>query len=130
VGDVVLVGRFANDLEAQAAAATLRDVGLHPVVLGRDPLAQLFDPVRAARLLVPESEREAAREVLASLEAGELEPPGGAGDEDTGEVGARPLRRLGLAAAWGILLLSAFAAPGWIFVPLLLAIAALVLLRR
>ena len=128
MGDVVLVGRYANDLEAQAAAAALRNAGLHPVVLGRDPLAQLFQPFHAARLLVPEAEREAARELL--------EPPG---PEEVGgnllldeDAGGRALRRrrLGLVAAFWVLLLAALAAPGWVFVPLLAVLAAFALLRR
>jgi hypothetical protein len=64
VSDLVLVGAFANDPEAQVAAAALRNAGLHPVVLGHDPLAQLLDPGRGARLLVPEAERAAARDLL------------------------------------------------------------------
>ena len=64
MGDLVLVQAFANDPEAQVAAAALRNAGLHPVVLAHDPLAQLLDPGRGARLLVPEEEAGAARETL------------------------------------------------------------------
>jgi hypothetical protein len=64
VGDLVLVQAFANEPEAQVAAAALRNAGLHPVVLGHDPLAQLLDPGRGARVLVPDEEAAAARETL------------------------------------------------------------------
>jgi hypothetical protein len=64
VADLVLVQAFANEPEAQVAAAALRNAGLHPVVLGHDPLAQLLDPGRGARILVPDEEGAAARETL------------------------------------------------------------------
>jgi hypothetical protein len=64
VGDLVLVQAFANEPEAQVAAAALRNAGLHPVVLGHDPLAQLLDPGRGARVLVPDGEAALAREAL------------------------------------------------------------------
>lgn len=127
MGDVVLLARFANDIEAQAAAALLRDAGLHPVVLGRDPLAQLVEPFRAVRLLVPGEERDAARELLASLGEGVREPAGPphAGDA---EPGARKLRSLGLLGACGLLLLAPLVAPAGVRVPLLLAVAGIALL--
>jgi hypothetical protein len=55
------------------AAAALRAAGLHPTVLSRDPLAQLFDPRGGARLLVPATERAAA---LRLLERGREPEPG------------------------------------------------------
>lgn len=100
MGDVVLVERFANDLEAQAAASALRDAGLHPVVLGRDPLAQLSQPFQAVRLLVPEEEREAARELLGLAAAAGGEAPA------VPDRAGRGWRLLALAAAWVILLLA------------------------
>jgi hypothetical protein len=130
VGDVVLVGRYSNELEAQAVAGALRDAGLHPVVLARDPLAQLFDPFRGARMVVPSAEREAARELLAAFAAGELEIRTEGAEGEAPRSGLPGFRTLGMAAVWGILLVSALAAPGWVFVPLLLAIAALALVRR
>jgi hypothetical protein len=48
------------------AAASLRDAGLHPVVLSRDPLAQLLQAEGSARLLVPAEELPAARDLLGS----------------------------------------------------------------
>jgi hypothetical protein len=71
VGDLVLVQAFANEPEAQVAAAALRNAGLHPVVLGHDPLAQLLDPGRGARVLVPDEEAAAARETLGLAPLGE-----------------------------------------------------------
>jgi len=63
------------------AAASLRDAGLHPLVLGRDPLAQLLQPQGSARLLVPEEELEAAQQLLGSgaegPEAGRLRAAAG-----------------------------------------------------
>jgi hypothetical protein len=64
VADLVLVQAFGNEPEAQVAAAALRNAGLHPVVLGHDPLAQLLDPGRGARILVPDEEAATAREAL------------------------------------------------------------------
>ena len=52
------------------AAASLRDAGLHPVVLGHDPLAQLLQPQGSARLLVPAEELEAARSLLGPVAEG------------------------------------------------------------
>jgi hypothetical protein len=59
------------------AAAGLRAAGLHPTVLSRDPLAQLFDPRGGARLLVPEPERAAALRIL----EGDSGPAREAGEE-------------------------------------------------
>jgi hypothetical protein len=129
VGDVVLLERFASDPEAQAAAALLRDAGLHPVVLGRDPLAQLVEPFRAVRLLVPAEEREAARELLGSLAADAPAPDGPLRAEQwSAGSGPRKLRSLGLAGACGVLLLAPLVAPAPLRAPLLVAVAGLALL--
>ncbi len=82
------------------AAAALRDAGLHPVVLAHDPLAQLLEPGRSARVLVPQAELEAARELL---EIFEPIPP---------EVSADALRRGLGGTAWALVfLLGALIAP-------------------
>jgi hypothetical protein len=79
VGDLVLVQAFPNEPEAQVAAAALRDAGLHPVVLGHDPLAQLLDPGRGARVLVPDAEAALARERLGLGPLGERSAASGRG---------------------------------------------------
>lgn len=119
MSDLVLVGAFANDPEAQVAAAALRNAGLHPVVLGHDPLAQLLDPGRGARLLVPEGERAAARDLLGiAVEDGPHRADGPAG-----------------RSVAGLFWLLAFLVAAW-FAPRLLplvligATASWVLLRR
>jgi hypothetical protein len=73
VSDLAALAAYPNEPDAQVAAAALRDAGLHPVVLGHDPLAQLLQPHRAARLLVPEEELAAARELLGVQELAQPE---------------------------------------------------------
>jgi hypothetical protein len=119
VSDLVLVGAFANDPEAQVAAAALRSAGLHPVVLGHDPLAQLHDPGRGARLLVPEEERPAARELL-GLTAEEA--PAGVDD---------PAWKSLAGLAWAIVFLfAAWFAPRLLPLVVIAAIGIWILLRR
>jgi hypothetical protein len=79
VADLVLVQAFANEPEAQVAAAALRNAGLHPVVLSHDPLAQLLDPGRGARILVPDAEAALARETLGLGPLGERSAASGGG---------------------------------------------------
>jgi hypothetical protein len=119
VSDLVLLVAFPNEPEAQVAAAALRNAGLHPVVLGHDPLAQLLDPVRAARILVPAAERAAAREVL------------GLGAEDAlASAGERGLRPYAAFLATVLFLLTAYTAPRLLPLLVAAAIGFWILLRR
>jgi hypothetical protein len=59
------------------AAASLRDAGLRPVVLSRDPLAQLLQAEGSARLLVPAEELAAARDLLGVPAPGNARRSGG-----------------------------------------------------
>jgi hypothetical protein len=116
MSDLVLVGAFPNEPEAQVAAAALRDAGLRPVVLGHDPLAQLFDPARAARLLVPAEELPAARELL-----------GIAAPDAFGVTGSRGFAPYGAALATLVFLVTAYTAPR--LLPLVVVAAAALVWR-
>jgi hypothetical protein len=119
VSDLVLVGAFANDPEAQVAAAALRSAGLHPVVLGHDPLAQLFDPGRGARILVPEEERSAARELL------------GLAAEEAPTAADDPAWKSLAGLAWVLVFLfAAWFAPRLLPLVVIAAIGSWILLRR
>jgi hypothetical protein len=106
------------------AAAALRAAGLHPTVLSRDPLAQLFDPRGGARLLVPEAERAAA---LRLLEGGH-EPEPAAGWEPAAGHRSVPAGVIALVLL-AIYLLSERGLPGVLGVALLLLVV-LALARR
>jgi hypothetical protein len=119
VSDLVLVVSFPNEPEAQVAAAALRSAGLHPVVLGHDPLAQLLDPVRAARVLVPAEERAAAREVL-----------GIAAEEPIAIAASRGFEPVAAAAVAFFFLIAAVMTPRLLPVLTVAAILGYVLVRR
>jgi hypothetical protein len=118
VSDLVLVVAFPNEPEAQVAAAALRSAGLHPVVLGHDPLAQLLDPVRAARILVPAEERAAAREIL-----------GIAGEAPLAVAGPRGFEPYAAAMVTFTFLIAAYTAPRLLPVLAIAAIAGWLAIR-
>jgi len=116
VSDLLLVQSFPNDTAAQVAAAALRDAGLHPVVFAHDPLAQLFTPLRAARLHVPAEELEAARELLGAV----AEPP----REGIEDVLRGPEFQALAASVWALafLFFAAVAQPVWLLVFVLVSV--------
>jgi hypothetical protein len=102
------------------AAATLRNAGLHPVVLSRDPLAQLLQAEGSARLLVPAEELPAARDLL-----GVGGPAGGNGRPSAAGMGSA------WATVWALLVLIAiYLHPASLPLVLGLVAAAFLVLRR